>query len=154
MNSFRDPKYVERYEDVIFDPETALNTTVANNAYQKKDGYRFVVDNSGEVTPFDWYNARISLDFKVALLANGGNIAIADHNGIVNGSYSFLKHFDIKLMARKCMIVMMQITRLILRTYLITVHLTPIRQQVMSFSSLIHPEMQKSGNLKLVVQIN
>ena len=36
MKSFRDPKYVERYEDVIFDLETALNTTVANNAHQKK----------------------------------------------------------------------------------------------------------------------
>ena len=101
MKSFRDPKYVERYEDVIFDLETALNTTVANNAHQKKDGYRFVVDNSGEVTPFDWYNARISLDFKVVLLANGGNIAVADHNGIVNGSYSFLKHFDIKVNGKK-----------------------------------------------------
>ena len=67
---------------------------------QKKDGYRFV-DNSGEVTPFDWYNARISLDFKVNLLANGGNMALADHNGIVNGSYSFLKHFDIKLNGKK-----------------------------------------------------
>ena len=56
MKSFRDPKYVERC-DVIFDLETALNP--ANNAKQKKDGYRFVVDNSGEVTPyaFDWYNA-------------------------------------------------------------------------------------------------
>ena len=101
MKSFRDPNYVERYEDVIFDLETALNTTVANNAHQKKDGYRFVVDNSGEVTPFDWYNARISLDFKVVLLANGGNIAVADHNGIVNGSYSLLKHFDIKLNGKK-----------------------------------------------------
>ena len=101
MNSFRDPKYVERYEDVIFDLETALNTTVANNAYQKKDGYRFAVDNSGEVTPFDWYNARISVDFKVVLLANGGNIAVNDHNGIVNGSYSLLKHFDIKLNGKK-----------------------------------------------------
>ena len=101
MNSFRGPKYVERYEDVIFDLETALNTTVANNAHQKKDGYRFVVDNTGEVTPFDWYNARISLDFKVVLLANGGNIAVPDHNGIVNGSYSFLKHFDIKLNGKK-----------------------------------------------------
>ena len=28
MNSFRDPKYVERYEDVILDLETAPNTTV------------------------------------------------------------------------------------------------------------------------------
>ncbi|CAH3142293.1 unnamed protein product, partial [Porites evermanni] len=101
MRRFIDPKYVERYEDVIFDLETALNTTVANNRHQKKDGYRFVVDNSGEVTPFDWYNARISLDFKVVLLANGGNIAVADHNGIVNGSYSFLKHFDIKLNGKK-----------------------------------------------------
>ena len=36
MKSFRDPKYVERYEDVIFDLETVLNTTVANNANQKK----------------------------------------------------------------------------------------------------------------------
>ena len=101
MKSFRDPNYVERYEDVIFDLETALNTTVANNAHQKKDGYRFVVDNSGEVTPFDWYNAHISLDFKVVSLANGGNIAVADHNGIVNGSYSLLKHFDIKLNGKK-----------------------------------------------------
>ena len=90
MKSFRDSKYVERYEDVVFDLETALKTTVANNANQKKDRYRFVADNSGEVTPFDWYNDRISLDFKVNLLANGGNIALADHNDIVNGSYSFL----------------------------------------------------------------
>ena len=101
MKSFRDPKYVERYEDVVFDLETALNTAVANNANQKKDGYRFVVDNSGEVTPFDWYNARISLDFKVNLLANGRNIALADHNGIVNRSYSFFKHFEIKLSGKK-----------------------------------------------------
>ena len=98
MKSSGDPKYVERYEDVIFDLETALNTTVANNANQI---YRFGVDNSGEVTPFDWYNARTTLDFKVNFLANGGNIALVDHNGIVNGSYSFLKHFDIKLNFKK-----------------------------------------------------
>ena len=36
-------------------------------------------------------------------------------------------------MVRKCMIVMMQIMRLILKTYSITVRLTPVRQQVMSF---------------------
>ena len=56
---------------------------------------------TGEVTPFDWYNARISLDFKVNFLANGSNIAVNDHNRIVNGSYSFLKHFDIKLNGKK-----------------------------------------------------
>ena len=100
MKSYRNPKYVERYEDVVFDLETALNTTVPNNARQKKDGYRFVVDNSSEVTPFDWYNARISLDFKVTKTA-GGNLAIDDHNGIVNGSHSFIRNFDIKVNGKK-----------------------------------------------------
>ena len=28
--SFRNPKYIERYEDVVFDLETALNTTIVN----------------------------------------------------------------------------------------------------------------------------
>ena len=41
------------------------------------------------------------MDFKVNLLANVANIAVNDHNGIVNGSYSFLKHFDIKLNGKK-----------------------------------------------------
>jgi len=98
---YRNPKYVERYEDVVFELETPLNTTVAKNAHQKKDGYRFVVDNTGEVTPFDLYNSRISLDFKVIKLADGSNIAADDHNGIVNGSRAFLKHFDVKFNGRK-----------------------------------------------------
>ena len=68
---------------------------------RKKMATDLLLTDSGEVTPFDWYNARISLDFKVNLLANGGNIAVNDHNGIVNGSYSFLKHFDIKLNGKK-----------------------------------------------------
>ena len=35
------------------------------------------------------------------LLANGGNIAVADHNSIVNGSHSFFKQFDSKLNGKK-----------------------------------------------------
>ena len=96
---FRNPKYVERYEDVVFELETALDTTLTRN--QKKEGHRFVVDNTGEVTPFDWYNARIAVDFKVVLAANGGNIAAADHNGIVNGSNSFINNFKVSLNGRK-----------------------------------------------------
>ena len=98
MNSFRNPKYVERYEDVVFEPETALVTTLT--ADQKKEGHKFVADNTGEVIPFDWYNARISLDFKVVLGADGGNIAEEDHN-IVNGAHSFIKHLDIKFNGKK-----------------------------------------------------
>ena len=99
MQSFRDPAYVERYEDVIFDLETALNTTVGNHAHQKKDGYRFVVDNTGEVTPFDWYNARISVNFKVVLLATSGNIALDDHNGIVMNTVK--GHYSIYLILKR-----------------------------------------------------
>ena len=95
MKSYRNPKYIDRYEDVVFDLETALYTTVGNNARQKTDGYRFCVDNSGEIIPFDWYNARISLDFKVNKTADGTNIAGNDHNGIVNGSHSLIRNFDL-----------------------------------------------------------
>ena len=35
------------------------------------------------------------MDFKVNKLADGGNIAIADHNGIVNGSNSFIEKLSI-----------------------------------------------------------
>ena len=94
MKSFRNPKYLERYEDVVYDLEQALTIPVANNAAQTKEGLRFVADNTGETTPFDWYNARLSMDFKVNKLA-GGNIAAADHNGIVNGSNSFIKKLSI-----------------------------------------------------------
>ncbi len=96
MESYRSPKYVERYEDAVFDLETPLVSVVANNAHQKKIGYRFVADNSGEVSPFDWYNARFVIDFKVVKLADGGNIAVADHNGIVNGSHSFIQELSVK----------------------------------------------------------
>ena len=97
MKSFRNPKYIERYEDVFFQLETPLNTgNPGNNRSQKKNGYRFVVDNTGEVTPFDWYNARISVGFKVQTMQNA-NIAAEDHNGIVNGSHSLIHDFDVRL---------------------------------------------------------
>ena len=96
MKSFRNPKYLERYEDVIFDLEQAINTAdPANNAAQgRAPNPKFIADNTGEAIPFDWYNARFSMDFKVSLLA-GGNLAAADHNGIVNGSNSFIKKLTI-----------------------------------------------------------
>ena len=101
MESFRNPKYVERFEDMVFELETPLNTVVGNARSQKKDNYRFVVDNSGEITPFDWYNARLGISFKVNKLVDGANIAAEDHNGIVNSIHSFIKNFDIKLNGKK-----------------------------------------------------
>ena len=43
----------------------------------------------------------MSISFKVNKTADGGNIAVNDQSGIVNGSYSFLKNFDVKLNSKK-----------------------------------------------------
>ena len=95
MKSFRNPKYLKRYEDVVFDLEQAL-AAPGNNAHQTKTSHRFVADNTGEATPFDWYNARFSVDFKVDQLAAGANIdADGDQMGIVNGSSSLIEKLSI-----------------------------------------------------------
>ena len=65
---------------MVFDLETPIVANLANGASQKKDLYKFVADNSGEVALFDWYNARIIVDFNVQLLADGSVIALDDHN--------------------------------------------------------------------------
>ena len=99
MKSFRNPEYLERYEDVVFDLEQALETP-ANNAHQTKTNYRFVADNTGEATPFDWYNARFSVDFKVQLL-NGTNFNNNNlQSGIVNGSSSLINKLSISANGR------------------------------------------------------
>ena len=90
MKSFRNPEQLERYEDVVFDLEQTLETP-ANGAHQTKTGHRIVADNTGEATPFDWYNARFSVDFKVDQLAAGANIdADGDQMEIVNGISSLI----------------------------------------------------------------
>ena len=96
MKSFRNPKCLERYEDVVFDLEQALDVNPANNAHQNKTGLRFVADNTGEATPFDWYNVRFSVDFKVNKLAAGADIvADGDQMGMVNGSNSLIEKLTI-----------------------------------------------------------
>ena len=96
MKSFRNPKYLERYEDVVFNLEQALDVEPANAAHQNKTGLRFAADNTGEATPFDWYNARFSVDFKVNQLATGADIdADGDDMGMVNGSDSVIEKLTI-----------------------------------------------------------
>ena len=115
MKSFRNPKNLERYEDVLFDLENPINIAPANNTTQVRDNLKFVADNTGETTPFDWYNARISMDFKVEkhdgtdfaigdhvdddsiLVANIADITAyeADQMGIVNGANSFISRLSV-----------------------------------------------------------
>ena len=94
MNSFRNPEFLERYEDVVFELEQAL-ATPANNARQVKTGYRIIADNTGEVTPFDWYNARFSVDFKVDRLDGTAFGANDPNSALVNGSSSFIEKLTI-----------------------------------------------------------
>ena len=95
MKSFRNPRYLERYEDVVFDLEQAL-AAPGNGAHQTKTGHRFVADNTGEATPFDWYNARFSVDFKVNQLAAGADIDVdGDQMGMINGSSSLIEKLTI-----------------------------------------------------------
>ena len=115
MKSFRNPKYLDRYEDVVFDLEQSINAAPANNTTQVRNNLKFIADNTGEVTPFDWYNARIALDFKVEQLdgtdfvigANVNDDSLtanrlaqiiayeADQMGIVNGANSFISRLSV-----------------------------------------------------------
>ena len=70
---------------------------------------KIVADNSGETTPFDWYNARLSVNFKVDNLADHANIALNDNIGTVNGSNSLIKKFKSERKEEKFMIAIMQI---------------------------------------------
>ena len=36
MTNYRNSKFIERYEDVVYELDTALNLNIANNAHQKK----------------------------------------------------------------------------------------------------------------------
>ena len=101
MKSFRVPQYLERYEDVVFDLEQPLDINPNDGAYQKRDGMKIVADNTGETTPFDWYNARLSVDFKVDKLANHAALAVDDVNGTVNGSNTLIKKLSVTANGRQ-----------------------------------------------------
>ena len=63
-----------------------------NTQYQVRENNRIIVDNRGETTPLDWYNARFNVSFKLNKLADAGNIVATD--GIVNSSFAFIKKND------------------------------------------------------------
>ena len=104
-----------RYEDVVFDLENNIDINPDNNTEQVRNNLKFTADNTGEVTPFDWYNARIALDFKVEQLdgtdfvigANVNDDSLtanrlaqiiayqADQMGLVNGANSFISRLSV-----------------------------------------------------------
>ena len=101
MKSFRTPRYLERYEDVVFDLENRLEINPNDTQHQNRDGLKIVGDNSGETTPFDWYNARLSVNFKVDKLADHAAIALNDNIGTVNGSNTLIKKIQVRAEGRE-----------------------------------------------------
>ena len=101
MISFCTPRHLERYEDVVFELENRLETNPNDTQHQNRDGLKIVADNSGETTPFDWYNARLSVNFKVDKLADHAAIAVDDTIGTVNGSNSLIKKIQVKAEGRE-----------------------------------------------------
>ena len=101
MKSFRTPRYLERYEDVVFDLENRLEINPNDTQHQNRDGLKIVADNSRETTPFDWYNARLSVNFKVDKLADHAAIALNDNIGTVNGSNSLIKKNQVRAEGRE-----------------------------------------------------
>ena len=103
MKSFRTctSRYLERYEDVVFDLENRLEINPNDTQHQNRDGLKIVADISGETTPFDWYNARLSVNFKVDKLADHAAIALNDTIGTVNGSYSLIKKIQVRAEGRE-----------------------------------------------------
>ena len=101
MKSCRTPRYLERYEDVVFDLENRLEINPNDTQHQNTDGLKIVADNSGETTPFDWYNARLSFNFKVDELADHVAIALNDNIGTLNGTNSLIKKIRVKAEGRE-----------------------------------------------------
>ena len=101
MKSFRNPKYLERYEDIVFDLEQALDIDPNDAHSQEEEVVKIVADNTEEAIPFDWYNSRLSVDFKVDKLADHAALTLTDHNGIVNGSNTFIKRLRITANGRQ-----------------------------------------------------
>ena len=102
MKSFRTPRYLERHEDVVFDLENRLETNPNDTQHQNRVGLKTVADNSGEfTTPFDWYNARLSVNFKVDKLVDHAAIAVNDTIGTVNGLNTLIKKIQVKAEGRE-----------------------------------------------------
>jgi len=85
--SFRSSEYCKRYEYASFDFQNPITTPV-NNQFQKKSGYRFLVDSSSETHPFDWYNTYFEVDFKITKRDNTG-YGNADQAGVINGVFQW-----------------------------------------------------------------
>ena len=83
---FRSDKYLNRMEYYAYDLETDISTTIrGNDQEQMKNQHRFIIDNTAEINPIDWYNAFFEIEFKLVKLADGNNFGANDMCTMNNG---------------------------------------------------------------------
>ena len=95
MKSFRTPRYLERYEDVVFDLENRLEINPNDTQHQTRDGLKIVEKLLHLI------GIRLSVNFKVDKLADHAAIAVADTIGTVNGSNSLIKKIQVRAEGRE-----------------------------------------------------
>ena len=83
---FRSDKYLNRMEYYAYDLEIDISTTKRGNGEeQMKNQHRFIIDNTAEINPIDWYNAFFEIEFKLVKLADENNFGANDMCTMNNG---------------------------------------------------------------------
>ena len=81
---FRSDKYLNRMEYYAYDLETDISTTKREDGQeQMKNQHRFIIDNTAEINPIDWYNAFFEVEFKLVKLADN-TAGFVDDNTAAN----------------------------------------------------------------------
>ena len=152
--NFRKPEYVKRYEYTYYDLETPLNAIVPNNARQRKDNYRFVVDNSSEANPIDWYNAYLEVDFQLVTTADStvGIVAGAnngDQDATTTNGNTFIKEIQVECNGTSVYTNMKANEATNALTLLNTQKVTlTLLEKTSSFMRTLQQEQQKAGQHK------
>ena len=97
---FRSDKYLNRMEYYAYDLETDISTKArGNNFEQIKNQNRFIIDNTAEINPIDWYNAFFEVEFKLVKKANNDQSFAADNTAAnlctMNNGLSLIKEIRV-----------------------------------------------------------
>ena len=90
--SFRTSENLQRYEFVRFHLDNVIEQP-ANNQAQKKNGYRFTINDR---STFDFFNGYFEVTKELQNIADGTGYAEAARITIINGSHSLIRHMVIK----------------------------------------------------------
>ena len=91
--SFRTSENLQRYEYVRLHLDNVIEQP-ANNASQKKTGYRFTINDRS--TFFDFFNGYFEVTKQLQKKDDGSGYRNADRITMINGSHSLIRHMVIK----------------------------------------------------------